>query len=167
MNTQSLSTPEVFQWFSRKCKSLFLQSCPREFMMFLCEYLVNLLTGNLRSVKFIMWQNFRTKLECFYLEKINLETKLRASGIQKRFTPHKRSYSSLLKPSFLLILASVYNKHLNTQSVTKQEIPKYQALPNPTYQIDSLKLVIKKAKADSLEDNVLSCPRVKLANSQT
>ena len=39
---------------------------------------------------------------------------------------------------FVLIRAFVYNKSLITQSVTKQELPKYQPSQNPTYQIDSL-----------------------------
>ena len=71
---------------------------------------------------------------------------------------------------FVLVPASVYNKSLITQSVTKQELPKYQPLQNPTYQVDSLKKEINKklfSKADSLVDKILSCPRVKLSNSQT
>ena len=56
---------------------------------------------------------------------------------------------------FVLVPASVYNKSLITQSVTKQELPKYQPSQNPTYQIDSLKKEIDKKlffKADSLVD---------------
>ena len=71
---------------------------------------------------------------------------------------------------FVLVPASVYNTSLITQSVTKQEIPKYQPSQNPTYQIDSLKKEINKklfSKADSLVDKILSCPRIKLSNSQT
>ena len=71
---------------------------------------------------------------------------------------------------FVLGPASVYNKSLITQSVTKHELPKYQPSQNPTYQIDSIKKEIKKnlfSKADSLVDNLLSCPRIKLSNSQT
>ena len=71
---------------------------------------------------------------------------------------------------FVLVPASVYNKSLITQSVTKQELPKYQPSQNPTYQIDSLKKEINKklfTKADSLVDKILSCPRIKLSNSQT
>ena len=71
---------------------------------------------------------------------------------------------------FVLVPASVYNKSLITQSVTKQELPKYQPSQNPTYQIDSLKKEINKkifSKADSLVDKILSCPRIKLSNSQT
>ena len=71
---------------------------------------------------------------------------------------------------FVLVPASVYNKSLITQSVTKQELPKYQLSPNPTYQGDSLKNEINKklfSKADSLVDKILSCPRIKLSNSQT
>ena len=71
---------------------------------------------------------------------------------------------------FVLVPASVYNKSLVNQSVTKQELPKYQPSQNPTYQIDSLKKEINKklfSKADSLVDKILSCPRIKLSNSQT
>ena len=71
---------------------------------------------------------------------------------------------------FFLVAASVYNKSLITQSVTKQELPKYQPSENRTYQVDSLKKEINKKlffKADSLIDKILSCPRIKLSNSQT
>ena len=51
MNTKNLSTLQVFQSFSHKCKNLFLQSCPIEFIRFLCEYIINLFKGNLQSIK--------------------------------------------------------------------------------------------------------------------
>ena len=71
---------------------------------------------------------------------------------------------------FVLVPASVYNKILITQSVTKQEFPKYQLSQNPTHQVDSLKKEKNTklfTKADSLVDKILSCPRNKLSNSQT
>ena len=71
---------------------------------------------------------------------------------------------------FAFVPASVYNKTLITQSVTKQELPKYQLSQNPAYQIDSLTKEINKnlfSKADSLVDKILSCLRIKLSNSQT
>ena len=67
---------------------------------------------------------------------------------------------------FVLVPASVYNK--SAQSVTKQELPKHKAEQPPTYQIDSLNLNKKLfGKADTLIDKILSCPRIKLSNSQT
>ena len=51
MNTQNLSTLQVFQLLSLKCKSHFLPSCPKEFIRFLCECIVNLLKGNLQTIK--------------------------------------------------------------------------------------------------------------------
>ena len=36
-NTQNLCTLQVFHSFSRKCKSQFLQSCPKHFIRFLCK----------------------------------------------------------------------------------------------------------------------------------
>ena len=70
---------------------------------------------------------------------------------------------------FIVAPASVYNKSLMTQSVTKHELPNYQPSQIPTYQIDSLKKEGKKlfSKADSLVDKILSSPRIKLSNSQT
>ena len=70
----------------------------------------------------------------------------------------------------VLVPASAYNKSLITQTVTKQELTKYQPSQNPTYQIDSLKKETNKkllSTADSLVDKILSCPRIKLSNSQT
>ena len=42
---------QVFQSLSRKCKSHFLQSCPKVFIRFLRECIVNLLKGNLQAIK--------------------------------------------------------------------------------------------------------------------
>ena len=71
---------------------------------------------------------------------------------------------------FVLDPVSVYKETLITQSSTKQETPRYQPLQNPTYEIDSLKKEMNKqifAKADILVEKLLSCPRIKLSNSQT
>ena len=71
---------------------------------------------------------------------------------------------------FVLVPASVYNKSVTTQSVRKQEFPKYKAEQPPTYQIDSLKRDFNKklfGRADTLTDKILSCSRIKLSNSQT
>ena len=71
---------------------------------------------------------------------------------------------------FFLVPASVYNKSVTTQSVTKQELPKYKTEEPPTNQIDSLKRDINKklfGKADTLRDKIISCSRIKLSNSQT
>ena len=72
---------------------------------------------------------------------------------------------------FVPVPACLYNnKCLKTQTVTKQELPKYQAAQNPTYQIASLTKQINKtlfSRADSLVGKYLSCPLFKLSNSQT
>ena len=69
---------------------------------------------------------------------------------------------------FVLVPASLYNKSLTTQSVIKQELPKYKAEQPPTYQAESLNLNKKLfGKADSLIDKILSCSCIKLSNSQT
>ena len=69
---------------------------------------------------------------------------------------------------FVLVPASVYNKSVTAQPVTKHELPKYKAEQPPTYQIDSLERHInKKVCTDNLIDKILSCSRIKLSNSQT
>ena len=71
---------------------------------------------------------------------------------------------------FVFVPASVYNKSVTTQSVTKQELPKYKTEQPPTYQIGSLKKNNNKklfGKADPLIDKILSCSQIKLSNSQT
>ena len=69
---------------------------------------------------------------------------------------------------FVLVPASVYNKSVTTQTVTKQELPNYKTEQPPTYQIDSLNLnKTLFGEADPLIDKILSCSRIKLSNSQT
>ena len=69
---------------------------------------------------------------------------------------------------FVLVPASVYNKSVTTQSVTKQELPKYKSEQPPTYQIDFLNINKRLfGKADTLIDKILSCSRIKLSNLQT
>ena len=70
----------------------------------------------------------------------------------------------------MFVPASLYNKSFITQAVTKQKLPKYHTSQNPTYHIDSLKKETNKklfSKGDSLVDKILSCPRIRLLNSQT
>ena len=51
----------------------------------------------------------------------------------------------------VLVPASVYNKSVTAQYVTKQELPKYKAEQPPTYQVESLNLNKKMfGKADPL-----------------
>ena len=64
----------------------------------------------------------------------------------------------------------VQQQRLNTQAVTKQELPEYQPERSSTYQTDSIKKRMNKkkiAEADSLVDNFFSCPRIKFSNAQT
>ena len=68
--TQNLSTFQVFQSFSHKCKSLFLQSCPKEFVRFLCECIVNLLKGNLQSIKRQQVTKFQNKVRLLSLKTV-------------------------------------------------------------------------------------------------
>ena len=70
----------------------------------------------------------------------------------------------------VLVPVSMYNnKSLKTRSFRKQELPKNQADYNPTYPSDFLEKEYNNklfARAHSLVDRNLSCPRMKLPNSQ-
>ena len=69
---------------------------------------------------------------------------------------------------FVFVPASVYNENFITQSLAKQELPKYQPSHNPTYQIISHKKEINKknfSKAEPLVYKTLSWPRIKLSIS--
>ena len=63
-----LSTPQMFQSFSHKCKSLFLQSCPKDFIRFLCECIINLLKGNLQRIKRHHLVKFRSEVWLLFLK---------------------------------------------------------------------------------------------------
>ena len=69
MITQNLSTLQVFQSYSHKCKSPFLQSCPKEFIRFLCKCIKNLLKGNLPSIKRHHVVKFRSEVRLLSLKR--------------------------------------------------------------------------------------------------
>ena len=84
MNTQNLSTLQVFQSLSRKCKSRFLQSCPKEFIRFLCECIVNLLKGNLQTIKRHHVVKFQDEVWLLSLKKKQLGSKEETFCRQKK-----------------------------------------------------------------------------------
>ena len=70
---------------------------------------------------------------------------------------------------FVLVSASVNNKSLITQSVTKQKLAKHQALQISTCRIDSLQKEINRIylPEQTLSDKDLSRPHIKLSDLQT
>ena len=150
MNTQNLSGLQVFQSFFCKCKNLFLQSCPKEFMRFVCECKVNLLKRNLQNIKRQRVPNFLNDVWLPFLRR-GIWRQRRDILASKKGSQLKKSllFSSLVIfldiEQFVLVPVSVCNKKsLSTPSVTKQKLPKYQFNQNPTYQIDSLRKEINK-----------------------
>ena len=94
LNSQSLSTLQVFQSFSHKCKSHFLKSCPKEFIRFLCESIVNFLRGKLHSIKRHHKTKFRREGRLFSLKAITWKQRRdvlaseEGSQFIKIITPH-------------------------------------------------------------------------------
>ena len=141
-HTKCLYSPSVPILF-HNCNSLCLQSCPKEFIRFLCDCIINLLKGN-RKEKNITWQYVKARFE-YFLWNVQFGSK------EETFCRSIKAYSSLkllvlssltdcldMEP-FVLVPASMYNKSFITQSVTKKEHRNYQPLQKPTYQIDSFK----------------------------
>ena len=131
MNTQNLSTLQVFQLLSRKCRSHFLQSRSKEFVRFLCECIANLLKGNLQAIK----RHHVVKIhDQFWLLSLKRTTSkqrrnvlLSKMGLQLIPVITPQLIICLDMEQFVLVPASVYNKSVTTQSVTKQEFLKYEA----------------------------------------
>ena len=172
MNTQKLSTLQVFQAFAHKCKRFFLQFCPKEFITFLCECKVNLLKGNLQSIE-------RHQLTKFQVE-VRLPSLKRITWKQRRDVLASEERLQLIK----IITPPVINnlswhgavcfrscfcvqQEFEYPVSYKARISKISTLQNSTYQIDSLKEEINKklfGEADDWVDKILSCPRIKLSN---
>ena len=144
MNTQNLSTLLVFQSVSHNCKSLLFQSCRKELTRFLCKGIVNLLKGNLQGTKSHQVTKSQNEDRVLFSKKNTWKQRgdLLASDkklqLIKVFTPPIINHLSWHGAVFI-VLASVYNKNLNTQSDTKREFPKYQPSQNPTYQMIRLR----------------------------
>ena len=89
----NFSTFQVFQPLSRKCKSHFLQSCPKEFVRFLCECIVNLLKGNLQTIKTSRGKVSRRNVATIG-KKNNLEAKKKRSVVRKMIATNSSHYTS-------------------------------------------------------------------------
>ena len=78
--------------FFHKHKSHYLQSSPKEFIRFVCECIVNMLEGNLKSKERQHVANFQSDVCLFYLSfsrKNNLKAKKRRSSFWKWFSSNK------------------------------------------------------------------------------
>ena len=69
INTQILCTLQVFQSFSHKSKSHFLQRCPKEFIRFLFDCIINVLKGNLHSTKRHHMAKFQSEIRLLSLKR--------------------------------------------------------------------------------------------------
>ena len=94
INTQKLSILQEFQSFSHKCKSLFFLSCPKDFIRFLCECKINLLKGNLQSIRRNHVAKFRSDVWLLSLKRATWKQRKRHSGVRKRLTAHYWYYFS-------------------------------------------------------------------------
>ena len=94
METQTLSTLQVFQSLSRKCKSHFLQSCPKEFIRFLCECILNLLKGNLQAIKRHHVVKFQGIVWLLSLKRTIWKLRRKRSVVRKKIATNTSHYIS-------------------------------------------------------------------------
>lgn len=81
-HTKSLYSPRVPVLFP-KCKSQFLQSCPKEFIRFLSECIVNLLKGNLQSIKRHHVVKFKREIKSLSLKRTTWKARRSLLASQK------------------------------------------------------------------------------------
>ena len=137
INTQSFSTLQLCQSFSREWKCLSLQFCLKKLIQFL------LLKSNLHSIKRHHVANFHSQVRLFSPGRWTWKQRRHVLVCEKMLATNE-TYCSLAfcleMEQFVSALVSVYNNNnLNTLSTSEQELQKNQAEQNPTYQIDSLK----------------------------
>ena len=175
LNTLNLSTLQAFQHFSLACKFQFLRTCPKEFIRFLIESIVNLRQGNLSEVKGRHDIKYRDKSHELSLKRTSWKQWRSLLSSQKGLLLIKTiSPSSLIiyleMEQFVLVPLSVYNSCNSPTIVTKQELPKYKSEQNPTYHKDTLKMEINQqlsTSASLLVNKILETARIKLSNSNT
>ena len=97
MNTQKLSTLQVFQSFSFKCKNRFFRSCPKEFIRFLCDCVVNLRKINLQSIEGYHVIQFQNELRLLLV--------IRITWKQRRDVLESKKWVQLIKVKTLPVLS--------------------------------------------------------------
>ena len=141
MNTQNLSSRQDFQSFSHKCKNHLRQCCPKTLTLFPCEGIINLLKGNLQSLKRNHLAIIQKKVRLLFP---NEQLGSKEEILWRPKGAYSSKKSSLL-PSltvcldmeqFDLVHASVYNKSLKTSQLQSRN---FQGIN--LYKIPSTKLI--------------------------
>ena len=94
MKTQNLSTLQVFQSLPRKCKSHFLQCCPKQFIRFLCECIVNLLKENLQAKKRHHVVKFQDEVWLPWLKRTTWKQRRNVKSSEKKIETNSSHYTS-------------------------------------------------------------------------
>ena len=136
---------------------------------------MNLLKGNFQSTKRHHVTNFQNEVRLLSLKWITWKQRRDVQASEKWL-----QLIEVITPTLMNLLSWHRAVCSRCCFCTQQEFEcpvsykartsKYQPSQNPTYQIDSLDKEINKklfAKANSLVDEILSWPRIKLSNSQT
>ena len=111
MNTQNLSTLQVFQSLTRNCKSHILQSCPKESIRFLIKCIVNLLKRNLQDIKMHHMVKFQDEIWLLLLKRLTWKQKKKRFVVRKRVATNSSHYTSH-HYSFVLIWSSLFLSQL-------------------------------------------------------
>ena len=86
ISTQTCSSPKCSNRSSTNAKTFSFSRAWKSFQgfMFICQCIVSLHKRNLQSIKYIMWQNFITKLDCCLTKKDSFGSKEETSWHPKK-----------------------------------------------------------------------------------
>ena len=157
MSTQILSTLSKFQSYSRNFKTTYLKNCSKDFIQFLNKCIVKLLIRELQKI-----QNRHVKK---YQDKIHQRI-LKINGINKR----RAILISRKGIEFISILTQqLYKQKFN---INVHKLDQSEEIVNIVRQnLDPLHKDItsntKSIKNESVVDQKLKCPRIKLSLSES
>ena len=118
----------MFQSFSYKCKNLLRQSCPKEFIRFLCKCIEHLLERKLQRAKRYHMAKFQREVRLFFLKSTTCKQRREVLGAEKGLQLLKVFTIPVIiicvdMQQFVLIPDSVHNNTRIFQSIKLTKIP--------------------------------------------
>ena len=174
MITEEICTLQVFQLFSQKCKTPLLQSCLKEFIRFLRDCIINRLRKTCTAWEDIRWKTFSVSVDyCFGNEQPRSKGKTfwrpkRSYSSEKNTSPvfrHLTWYGAVFSPSYFCVQQVFQDPVSYKAGFSEVSTFTKSHIPNGFFYEGDKQKIISSSKLFSGQN--LSCPYVKLANSQT
>ena len=173
-HTKSLYPPSFTIIFPQVQKQFLSVLSKKKFTRFLCECIINMLRGNLQSIKRDHVAKFQSEIRLLSLKRTSWKQRKdivaseKGSQLMKvKTTPVKNnlSWQGAVCPRSCFCVQQKFDYPVSYKAGTFK-VSTFKK--HPTYEIDSLEINKKLfVKADSSVDKILFCPRIKLSNTQT